>query len=416
MRRFEEQLDTLARLALGVGVGLKEGDRLRLSGPLEAAPLIRRITALAYDMGATFVDARYTDAHLSLARALHARDETLDLYPQEHADLAVAVAERGDAVIHVAGRDPDLMSAADPARVARMTRSASAATRRVGELASRLHMPWTAVPYVVPAWASKVFPDLSEGEAVERLWGAVFAATRADADDPLGAWSAHLDALAERRRRLNAQGLDALHVRGPGTDLRVGLADAHEWVGGGAHAEIDGRRFVPNIPTEEVFTAPHARRTEGVVRATKPLSYQGQLIEDFSLTFEGGDVVEVAAERGKDVLERLLATDDGARRLGEIALVPHSSPISQSGLLFYDTLFDENASSHIALGRAYPISVRGGRTRPQEDLERGGLNRSLTHVDFMIGSAEVDVDGVHADGRIEALLRGGEWVEGAALR
>ena len=412
MRSFEEHLDVLARLALDVGVGFAAGDRLRLTGPIEAAPLIRRITTLAYDTGATFVDVHYVDDRLALARAMHARDETLDVYPQEHADVAVAVAERGDAVIRVSGRDPDLMSAADPARVARMMRSASAATRRVGELASRLHMPWTAVPYVVPAWASKVFPHLSEGEAVERLWGAVFAATRVDADDPAAAWSAHVGALAARRQRLDALALDALHVRGPGTDLRIGLAHEHVWVGGGAHAEIDGRRFVPNIPTEEVFTAPHARRVEGVVRATKPLSYQGQVIEDFSLTFEGGEVVDVAAERGQAVLERLLATDAGARRLGEVALVPHSSPISQSGLLFYDTLFDENASCHIALGRAYPISVKGGRTRPQGELERDGLNHSLTHVDFMIGSSEVDVDGLLADGRIEPLLRGGEWVEG----
>jgi aminopeptidase len=406
-RSFEQQLDALALLALRIGVGFTEGDRLRLGGPLEAAPLVRRITALAYDLGAAYVDVRYTDGEIELARALHAPCETLDHYPPEHADLAYLVAARGDAAIHVTGADPDLMSRADPARVKRMTRAASRANRRARELGMRSFMPWTIVPSATPAWARKVFPG--GGDAVERLWHEVFAATRATTADPVAAWEAHAAELDARARRLSDAGFVALHLRAPGTDLRVALCEGHVWEGASATAEVDGRRIVANIPTEEVFTAPHARRVDGVVRATKPLSYHGQIIDGFSLTFDGGAVVDASAERGQAVLDGLLETDAGARRLGEVALVPHSSPISRSGRLFYNTLFDENAACHLALGDAYRTSVRGGLERPPEELEADGLNRSLVHVDFMLGSSELDVDGVRGDGEAVPVMRGGEW-------
>ena len=406
-RSFEEQLDALALLALRVGVGFMQGDRLRLAGPLEASPLVRRITALAYDLGASYVDVRYTDAEIQLARALHAQDATLDHFPQEHADLAYLVAARGDPVIHVTGADPGLMSRADPTRVKRMTRAADRANRRARDLGMRSFMPWTIVPSATPAWARKVFP--AEGEAVERLWHEIFAATRATATDPVVAWEAHAAGLDARARRLSDAEFVALHLRGPGTDLRIALCEGHVWEGASVTAEVDGRRIVANIPTEEVFTAPHARRVDGVVRATKPLSYAGQLIDGFSLTFEDGAVVDATAERGQAVLDGLLEADAGARRLGEVALVPHSSPISRSGLLFFNTLLDENAACHLALGDAYLTSVHGGLERPREALEADGLNRSLVHVDFMVGSSDLDVDGVRRDGEVVPVMRGGEW-------
>jgi aminopeptidase len=290
-----------------------------------------------------------------------------------------------------------------------MTRAASRANARVRDLGMRSFMPWTIVPCAVAPWARKVFPDLAEAEAMERLWEEIFAATRATADDPVAAWEAHARGLDARARRLDDEGLAALHLRGPGTDLRVSLCDDHVWEGASAAAEVDGRRIVANIPTEEVFTAPHARRVDGVVRATKPLSYDGRIIDGFALTFEDGAVVHASADRGADVLHALLETDEGARRLGEVALVPHSSPISRSGLLFFDTLFDENAACHLALGDAYLTSVQGGLARAPEDLEVDGLNRSLVHVDFMVGSAELDVDGVRGDGAVLPLMRSGEW-------
>ncbi len=411
-RSLEERLDRLAMVALRVGVGFEHDDRLRLVGPLEAADLMRRITVQAYELGAAYVDVRYVDPHLSLARARYAREETLDGFPTEQADLAFTVAERGDASITVSGKDPDALASADPARVGRMNRAANRALRATSDLAMASHMPWTIVPFAVPAWARKVFPDASAAEAQARLWDAIFAATRVDADDPVVAWGAHatqLDALAER---LSREGFEALHVRGPGTDLRVGLARGHVWEGASSVSGVDGRRFVANIPTEEVFTAPHAEHVEGTVRASRPLSYGGQVVDGFSFTFEGGTVVDYAAERGASVLRALLETDTGARRLGEVALVPHSSPIGAAGRLFYDTLFDENAASHLALGRGYPTTLRDGAARSSDERSHAGLNDSLVHVDFMIGSAEMDVVGLLADGDAVDVMRRGEWVLG----
>jgi aminopeptidase len=409
MLTFDQKLDNLASVALRIGVNLQHDARLLLIGPVEATELMRRITGQAYDLGASYVHVQYVDDHVGLIRAQRARPETLLRVPQEYVDMIHTMTARGDAYLRIDGGDPDLMSAADPERVATMVRAGRQAMRPVSDLVQRAFMPWTIVPYAVGAWARKVFPDLAEDEAQERLWDAVFAATRADLDDPVGAWHAHIERLGALAQRLSGCAFEALHLRGPGTDLRIGLAEGHVWESGGRESAVNGLRSVHNVPTEEVFTAPHARRGDGTVRASKPLSYQGQLIEEFSLTFEDGRVVDATAERGDRVLQGLLDTDEGARRLGEIALVPHSSPISQSGLLFYDTLFDENAASHVALGRAYETTMRDGVSRPLEALQRDGFNQSLAHVDFMIGSAELDVDGLAAGGITTPVMRAGEW-------
>ena len=240
------------------------------------------------------------------------------------------------------------------------------------------------------------------------LWDAIFRAVRADREDAVEAWQDHLKELKVRCDYLNERHYSALHYRAPGTDLLLGLAEGHVWLGGGKD-NAAGTHFVPNLPTEEVFTAPHRARVEGTVSSSKPLSYSGQLIEDFTLTFREGRVVDVKAARGEDALKRLLETDEGATRLGEAALVPHSSPISQSGLLFYNTLFDENAASHLALGKAYSVNVAGGAAMGENEAQAVGLNDSLTHVDFMIGSAEMEIMGVDKDGKEEAVMQSGEW-------
>jgi len=244
---------------------------------------------------------------------------------------------------------------------------------------------------------------------VARLWEAIFSASRVDGSDPVAAWATHNAELRRRTEYLNAQRYAALRFRGPGTDLTVGLADGHEWHGGATTAK---NRIVcnANIPTEEVFTTPHALRVSGHVASTKPLSYGGTLIRDIRVRFEDGRIVEAASATGQEVLTKVLETDGGSRRLGEVALVPHSSPISASGLLFFNTLFDENAASHIALGQAYSKCLVGGLAMPEDELERRGANRSLIHIDWMIGSGEVDVDGIASDGRSEPLMRHGEWV------
>jgi aminopeptidase len=254
-----------------------------------------------------------------------------------------------------------------------------------------------------------VFPNDAADVAVAKLWDAIFATTRIDSDDPVGAWKAHDAHLQKRAAFLNEKRYAALRYRGPGTDFRLGLADDHLWLGGGTTAG-NGYYCIPNMPTEEVFTTPHKDRADGTVTATKPLSHQGTMIEGIQVRFEKGRIVEARASRGQEVLQKLIDTDDGARRLGEVALVPHSSPIAASGMLFLNTLFDENAASHIALGQAYSSCVRDGDKLTPKELGAKGANDSLIHVDWMIGSGELDIDGITAAGVAEPLMRQGEWV------
>ena len=302
-----------------------------------------------------------------------------------------------------------LLGKEDPAKVGRANAAFSKASKPAMELITRHEINWTIVACATPAWARAVFPDLPEDAAVARLWDAIFAASRADVADPVAAWQAHGAYLKERVDFLNAKRFAALHFRGPGTDLRVGLADDHLWAGGGTQAG-NGIFCQPNIPTEEVFTTPHKDRVDGTVRSSKPLSHQGTLMEEISVRFEKGRVVEAHAKTGKEVLERMIGTDEGARKLGEVALVPHSSPIAQSGVLFWNTLFDENAASHIALGQAYSTCLIGGEKMDEATLATKGANASLIHVDWMIGSGEMNVDGIAANGAAEPLMRQGEWV------
>lgn len=258
------------------------------------------------------------------------------------------------------------------------------------------------------AWADKVFPDVPVDERVMKLWDAIFAATRIYEDDPVTAWRKHQQDLVNRSAYLNDKAYTALHFKGEGTDLTIGLPQGHIWQGGGDD-HSSGKRFAPNLPTEEIFTMPHRERVSGTVRASKPLSYNGTIIDDFSISFEAGRVTGFEAGQGGDVLQDLIDTDEGAKHLGEVALVPHSSPISQSGILFFNTLFDENAACHIALGRAYGKTIQGGTEMDEDQFVEAGGNVSQTHVDFMIGSATLDIDGVTLDGKHEPVMRQGEW-------
>ncbi|MDE3028229.1 MAG: aminopeptidase, partial [Paracoccaceae bacterium] len=262
--------------------------------------------------------------------------------------------------------------------------------------------------YPNPAWARQMFPDLDATAATAKLAEAIFAASRIDGDDPVANWAAHNANLRRRTQWLNGQRFAALHFTGPGTDLPVGLADGHEWHGGASTAK-NGITCNPNIPTEEVFTTPHAQRVEGYVRATKPLSHQGTLIEGIEVRFTGGAITEARATKGEAVLQKVLDSDAGARRLGEVALVPHSSPISHSGLLFYNTLFDENAACHIALGQCYSKCFLDGATLTPEQIAAQGGNSSIIHIDWMIGSDQIDIDGIFADGSRTPVFRKGEW-------
>jgi aminopeptidase len=406
---FDRYLDRLAEVAVRVGLGIAPGQELVMTATLDAVPLARLITAHAYKAGASLVTPLFTDEELALLRFRYAPEASFDAAPSWLFEGMAQAYRNGAARLAITGNDPSLLSQQDPEKVSRMNRATSKAYRPALELIARHEINWTIVACATPAWAAAVFPSLSRDEGLDRLWEAIFAASRADQPDPMAAWKKHDADLHARAGWLNEKCYSALHFRGPGTDLRVGLADDHLWLGGGTTAR-NGRYCIPNMPTEEVFTTPHKDRVEGRVTSTKPLSYSGTMIEDISVRFEAGRIVEAHAARGEQVLQRMIETDEGARRLGEVSLVPHSSPIASSGLLFMNTLFDENAACHIALGQAYSTCIKNGDTLTPEQLASRGANESLIHVDWMIGSNHIDVDGISADGNSTPVMRGGEWV------
>jgi aminopeptidase len=402
-------LDRLAEVAIRVGLGLKPGQELVLTAPLDAVALVRRITEHAYKAGASLVTTIFSDEESTLMRFRHGRDEGFDTAPAWLYEGMAEAYKKGAARLAIVGEDPSLLAKEDPEKVSRANRARSKAYMPALNMIAGFDINWTIVSAATPAWAKTVFPDDTDEVALAKLWQAIFSASRVDTPDPIAAWEKHNKALQTRTRMLNEKNYAALHFRGPGTDLRVGLADGHEWNGGSTTAK-NGLVCNANIPTEEVFTTPHKDRVDGTVTSTKPLSYNGTLIQDIQVRFEGGRIVESKARTGEAVLNKVLDTDEGARRLGEVALVPYSSPISQSGLLFFNTLFDENASSHIALGQAYSKCIHGGGAMSEDELASRGSNKSLIHIDWMIGSDQVDVDGITQDGRAEPLMRGGEWV------
>ena len=406
---FEQKLDRLAEIAVQVGLALRTGQELIMSAPIEALPLARKITEHAYKSGALLVTTLYSDDPSVLARYEYGSNESFDYAPTWLHDGIATGFRSGAARLAIAGANPALLAGQDPAKVARANVAASKAGKPAMELITRHEINWTIVACATPEWAKLVFPGESENMAVAKLWDAIFVASRVAVDDPVREWREHGARLKKRMEMLNAKRFHALHFRGTGTDLTVGLAEDHLWAGGGTTAG-NGIYCQPNIPTEECFTTPHKDRVNGTVRASKPLSHQGTLIENIAVRFENGRIVEASATSGEDVLNRLISTDDGARRLGEVALVPHSSPIAQSGVLFWNTLFDENAASHIALGQAYSTCIIDGEKMDAEQLAAVGANASLIHVDWMIGSGEMDVDGLAADGTTEPLMRKGEWV------
>jgi aminopeptidase len=412
----DQRLRAYAELTVRVGLNLQPHQRLLIIGPLanggasiEAAPLVRHITAAAYAAGAQLVETLWGDEALLAARFANAPRDSFDEFSAWLPRALAEHVENGHAVLSIYANDPDQLKDAPPELVAAVQQATARAVRPFREYISRNQTNWSVVAAAASSWAARVFPDVEPSQQVARLWDAIARLCRLDRPDPIAAWETHLRELATRTEHLNRKQYSALRYNGPGTDLTIGLPGGHVWVGGSSlnAARI---RFAPNLPTEEVFTMPHKDRVDGVVRSSKPLSYGGNLIEGFSLRFEGGRVVEVHADRGESVLRTLIAMDAGAACLGELALVPHSSPISQTGRLFYNTLFDENAASHIALGAAYKFTFRGGEALTDEEFEAVGGNRSAAHVDFMIGSGELDVSGVLPDGTVEPVMRKGEWV------
>jgi aminopeptidase len=412
---FKNKLEAYAELTLKVGLNLQPGQRLLIGVPiyntgvpLEAAPLVRLLVKKAYQMEARLVDVIWGDDKVLLARFEHASEDTFEEYPSWQAKALFDYVQRGDAILTVLGNDPDLLKDQNPGLVTRFQQTVLEHTDPAMEYVRRSDINWSVIAIPVKDWAAKVFPDVAPEEQMARLWDAIFRICRLDQEDPIKAWEDHTCQLKARSEFLNEKSYSALEFTAPGTDIVIGLPEAHIWESAST-TNKQGVPYIANIPTEEIFTLPHKGKADGVVSASMPLSYGGAVMEDFTLSFEGGRVVKVQAKKGETILKRLVETDEGASRLGEVALVSHQSPIARLGLLFYNILIDENAATHFALGSAYKFALKDGGSMSDEAFAAHGGNRSLVHIDFMIGSAEMDVDGITASGTTEPIMRRGEW-------
>ena len=402
------ELDKLAELSIKTGVALQSGQDLLITAPLEAAPLVRRLAFHAYKQGCGIVTPLYTDPEVTLLRYQNAHKVSFDKATDWLFEAMGAAFDKNTARLAIVGEDPMLLSEQNADDVGRANQAVSKASSPVRERITRFDVNWNIIAWPGTQWAKRVFPNLEEVEAQRQLAKAIFQASRLEGKDPIENWKLHNKNLKERTNWLNAHNFAALHFYGDGTDLKVGLADGHEWMGGASKSR-NGVTCNPNIPSEEVFTTPHALKVNGHVRSTKPLSHQGTLIEDISVVFENGKITEAKASKGEEVFLKLIDTDEGARRLGEVALVPHSSPISQSNLLFYNTLFDENAACHVALGQCYSKCFKNGDTLSKNEIIKNGGNSSMIHVDWMIGSDAINIDGLDKDGKATPVFRNGEW-------
>lgn len=409
LENFDILLKKYADLLVATGINVQKEHSIVLNIDVDQALLARLITEAAYHRGAKKVIVKWTDQAITRMNYEYQDLKTLTNIPQYQIDESDALIAEGASRISVRSTDPDAFTGIDSQKLAETAKASGIALKNQREATQANRVSWLVAAAAGEKWAAKVFPDLATTEEqVDALWDAIFKAVHLYEDDPIAYWNKKVQTLQNKANQLNDYAFDALHFTAPRTDLMVGLPENHLFEGAGS-TNARGEVFVANMPTEEVFTAPDAYRVDGVVVSTKPLSYSGTIIEDMEFHFKDGKVVEVSAKRGEDVLQDLINQDEGSCRLGEVALVPDESPISQSGLTFFNTLFDENASNHLALGSAYAFNLRGGTEMTQDELKEAGLNRSHTHVDFMIGSDQMDVDGIQSDGTRVPVFRNGSW-------
>ena len=400
----DERLERYARLAVEVAVNLQPGQFLRISAEPEHLPLVRAIGRIAYERGARYVETQFRDMHLRRARIQHAPEDSLDWSPPWTLALVDHMIETRGATIAITGEsEPELLADVDQRRAQRMR--PRLATERLLDAENRRLIQWTIVGYPNEGWARAVFgePD------VERLWEAVATATRLDEPDPIVAWREHLDRLRQRAATLDDRRFDAIHFAGPGTDLFVGLCERHRWLTA-AEVSVEGVPHVVNVPTEEVYTTPDRRRTEGTVRSTFPLALGGTIVRGLELRFEAGRVVDVRADTGEEAVREEMTTDDGARYLGEVALVDRESRVRRTGIVFLDTLFDENAACHVAWGQGIPTALDGGEEMTEAELVDCGYNDSIVHTDFMVGGPDVSAFGVEPGGAEVPIISDDAWV------
>ncbi|EFU05854.1 Aminopeptidase S [Enterococcus faecalis CBRD01] len=409
LENFNENLKKYARLIAETGVNVQDNHTVVLQISVDQAPLARLITEEAYRLGAAEVIVQWSDETIQREFLSHAATDRIENVPQYKIDQTDDWIAKGASRISVVSSNPDALAGVDAQRVAAFQAANGKALVNLRKATQANKVSWTVVAAASEGWAAKVFPELATSEEqVDALWNEIFKTTRIYEENPVIAWDIHDKKLQEKAAELNEQQFTALHYTAPGTDLTIGLPKNHLWEGAGSY-NARGEEFMANMPTEEVFTAPDSRRVDGYVSSTKPLSYAGTIISGMKFTFKDGKVVDFSAEQGEEALKNLLAIDEGAKHLGEVALVPDPSPISQSGLIFYNTLFDENASNHLAFGSAYAFNLQGGTEMSEEELAEAGLNRSQTHVDFMVGSDKMNIDGIKEDGTIVPVFRNGDW-------
>ncbi len=408
MQDLENRIDKYADVLINKGCAIKPGKRLIIKAPIEAVDFVRVLVKKAYQAQAKFVSVQWLDDLTGKLRYQYAPDDSFDYYPDWIKYPNEDIAENHDCLLALSGNDPELLSDQDPQKIQAVQRAVNVHMKKFREMMMKNYCSWCIGAYPVQAWAAKVFPDDKPEEQKSKLWEAILKTSRIDNNNPIQTWQDHVVELKKRADYMNTKQYTALHYKAPGTDLTVGLPKGHIWCSAEDEAK-DGNVYIANIPSEEIFTLPDYSRVDGVVKSTKALNYGGTVCENFEFIFKDGKAISVKAEKGQVALENLLSLDDWSSYLGEVALVPHSSPISASGIMFYNTLFDENASCHLALGAAYNFTLQGGNDMNEEEFRKAGGNKSIAHTDFMIGSGELDIDGILEDGTSEPVMCSGEW-------
>lgn len=405
---FEKQLQKYAELLVKVGLNVQEKEPVYIQASIDASEFVHLVVEEAYKVGASDVKVKYKDDRISQLKYQYESEEFFEDVKQYDIDERMDYLNRKAAFLSIISSSPDSLKEADPKKISKAMAANGKAFKDYMVAVQSDHMSWCVASYPSEGWAKMMFPELDDQEAVNKLLETILKTVRVDQEDPVKAWEEHDRLLHEKANYLNQKKYKSLHYKSEGTDLTIELPTGQYW-SGASSINSKGNSFVANMPTEEVFTAPHKNGVNGTVSNTLPLSYSGNIIDDFTLTFKNGEVVDYKAGVGEEILKSILETDEGAKRLGEVALVPVDSPISNMNTLFYNTLFDENASCHIALGSAYAFCIEGGKEMSAKELAENGLNDSTTHVDFMIGSKSLSIDGVLENGVKEPVFRDGNW-------